>query len=492
MNRPIRAVSVLLLVVLLFTIAGCSKSQDTSGINTDINEYSIQVEFNPNEKSLLGREKVVFVNKTKGELKEVYFYLYPNAFRKEETVPFVYAHRDMAYPAGFEPGYIDILSITSKGKKMDYLIAGAADIILKVNLEKPLKPMEKAEFTIDFKVVIPPAEERFGYSTDIFNLGNWYPVAAVCEESGWKIYPYYPIGDPFYSDIANYTVKITAPREYIIAASGDLVKEETSQDKKTVTFQAKAMRDFAWVTSKKFKIEEEIVDGITVKSYHLEDHDVMNKVAVSAAVKSIKIFNEVFGKYPYNTYSVVETQFPTAMEYPGLVFVNRQCYLPKARSEILENYVVHETAHQWWFSAVGNDQIAEAWLDESFAVYSEVIYYEKEGGERAAKYYYDNYVLGSYERRRNNINKDEIILKPLYEFEGWNDYAPLVYRKGAVMLHTLRQEVGDEAFFKILSTYYDKYKFHIATTRDFIGTVEEITGKKWDAFFDRWLLDKAS
>ena len=54
-----------------------------------------------------------------------------------------------------------------------------------------------------------------------------------------------PVGDPFYSDISNYSVTIKAPKEYIIACSGKIISEEVVGENKVWNVEAKLMRDFA-------------------------------------------------------------------------------------------------------------------------------------------------------------------------------------------------------------------------------------------------------
>jgi aminopeptidase N len=66
-------------------------------------------------------------------------------------------------------------------------------------------------------------------------------------------------------------------------------------------------------------------------------------------------------------------------------------------------------------------------------------------------------------------------------------FNPGVYYWGALGLHALRLEVGDEVFFRILKTYQEQYKGGNATTGDFISVAEETSGKELSAFFDSWL-----
>jgi aminopeptidase N len=65
-----------------------------------------------------------------------------------------------------------------------------------------------------------------------------------------------------------------------------------------------------------------------------------------------------------------------------------------------------------------------------------------------------------------------------------------VYLRGGLTLHALRVAVGDETFFRILQTYGERYKYSNASTADFIGVAEEISGQDLGDFFDGWLYAK--
>jgi aminopeptidase N len=250
------------------------------------------------------------------------------------------------------------------------------------------------------------------------------------------------------------------------------------------------MRDFAFVANKDFKVVEKKIDGTVVKSYYYKNDEKRGKEALNAGVESIKIFNEKFGKYPYPVYSVVETVFPSGMEYPGLVYISENYYKTLSNRDSLIIVVVHETAHQWWYSLVGNDQIDEAWLDEGFATYSESIYVENALSKERGK----NYFNSSVEERHNEVIADKIIdgvvVKGLEDFRNWEDYGPTVYTRGAVVLNELRNKFGDEKFFQIMQGYFKEYEFKIAKTEDFMNVSERVTGQQLDEFFNTWLYAK--
>ena len=85
----------------------------------------------------------------------------------------------------------------------------------------------------------------------------------------------------------------------------------------------------------------------------------------------------MFGDYPYSIYNVVQADFCYGgMEYPNLSII----------SNSIENYdeylniIVHETAHQWWYNIVGNDEFNEPWLDEALTEFSTVLFYDYNDG----------------------------------------------------------------------------------------------------------------
>ena len=106
---------------------------------------------------------------------------------------------------------------------------------------------------------------------------------------------------------------------------------------------------------------ETLVDGICVKYVgYFSDENINDCLDISK--EAVAYFNDTFGKYPYKTLTISKTPFMFGgMEYPGLVFIS-----DSIEDEIeYKKVIVHEIAHQWWYSVVGNDESKEAWLDES-------------------------------------------------------------------------------------------------------------------------------
>ncbi|MHB1393901.1 MAG: M1 family metallopeptidase [Clostridia bacterium] len=504
MIRRVRLISVYILIVavLASTVGGCSLRRQAAptvpmptnvpvetGQKADKNQYVIDAVLDPATKTLTAEQQVTYVNNDSVELTELYFHIYTNAFKKKETAPFLFDDFSRAYSRGFEPGYSEIASVElSNGqnkKALEYSLQGEGETILKVKLPEPLQANKSITLGLKYKVIIPPAGERFGYGEANINMGNWYPVAAVYDADGWNLDKYYSVGDPFYSDASDYSIIIKAPKVYTIAASGPITEEKAEGEYKSWKFDAKNMRDFAFIASDKFQVAEDKAGDTMVKSYYYKGHEKKGKEALEYGKRSIEVFNSSFGKYPYPTYSVVETEFPSGMEYPGLVYINARYYDNDYTGDNLLYTTVHETAHQWWYGVVGNDQIDEAWLDEGFATYSEGVFTEKEYGRGNGDMYYAYLEESAKEDIAAKVY--DIILKPLDRYANWGDYGPAVYTGGAALLSEIRRQVGDEVFFGIMQTYYKEYSFKNATTEDFLRVCEQVSGKEFDDLFNKHL-----
>lgn len=505
MSRRVWLTSVGILIVLVITtfIGSCSVKQQEApktpvtvnvpaqeANKTDKNQYIIEAVLDSANNVLTAEQKVTYINNESAELSEIYFHVYTNAFKKKETAPFLFDDFSRAYARGFQPGYSEFTSVELSGgesrKALEYSIQGEGETILKIVLPEPLQPQKSITLGLKYKVVIPPAGERFGYGEANINMGNWYPVAAVYDTDGWNLDKYYSVGDPFYSDTSDYTVTIKAPKEYIIAASGALSEEKAEGDYRSWRFTAENMRDFAFIASDSFLVSEDKVGNTLIKSYYHKGHGKKGKEALEYGKRSIEIFNSSFGKYPYPTYSVVETEFPSGMEYPGLVYINTKYYDDNNNGDNLLYTTVHETAHQWWYGVVGNDQIDEAWLDEGFATYSEGVFTEKEYGKGNGELYFEYLEESAKEDIKSKVY-DGVILKSLDGYVNWDDYGPAVYTGGAVLLNEIRRQVGDKTFFSIMQSYYSKYSFKNATTANFLEVCEEVSGKEFDELFNKHL-----
>jgi aminopeptidase N len=122
----------------------------------------------------------------------------------------------------------------------------------------------------------------------------------------------------------------------------------------------------------------------------------------------------------------------------------------------------------------------DIWLNEGFATYSEGLWIEHLDGREAL----DGWVKSQY------VDAAESSYPPPGNPPAGDLFNGGVYVRGGLTLHALRLEVGDEAFFKILKTYFARYKNGNASTDDFIAVAAEVSGKDLTGFFDSWLYNE--
>ena len=482
--------AVLLIILLLITTFMAFMKRDKASwydekferIARRCPQYYMNVSFNSKEKTVNAVMKVKYTNNSNKNLEEVYFYLYPNAFKDENRLPFLEDEIPKVYPNGFDPGYIEVnyVKTPEEGQDLEFHIE---DIYMKVIMPQSLKPGRKISLELSFSVKLPNSLGRFGYGQKTYNVCNWYPILAVYDDDGWNLNPYYAIGDPFYSEIALYDVVIEVPKDLVIASTGTQV-EIKEKDGGTREWHIKTglVRDFAWVASTEFQIHQKEVDGTNIYSYYFDEEG--SRKALEAAAEAVRFFNSYFGKYPYDTFSVVAADFYIGgMEYPNLVLIDKTLY----GGSFLEYIVVHETAHQWWYGLVGSNQIKEAWLDEGLTEYSTIMYYEHRYGKARGARMYNDFVKNRYRFYELTNPKDFRVLRPLHEFRDWRDYDALVYARGAMVFGELREQAGDKTFQRVMRQYFREYIYENSTTEEFIRLWEKETEDFGEAFFNKML-----
>lgn len=491
-----RAGLLLLIIVLGVGVIGLYEvvTDGGEGLTKDlsqygVHEYTIDAKFLEEQKLLEVTQEVQYNNTYDEEFDTIYFHLYPNAFKEKETVPFPENEMKQAYPTDFQPGYIQMEEVRVEDQSVEYDVQGEDDTLLAIHLNNTLQPNDGISIDFTYEVKLPPSASRFGYGDHTYNFGNWYPIATVYDEGGWNLEPYYEVGDPFYSEVGNYEVTITLPEKYILATSGNIVETHRSKDKtkeQVWEIEAQGVRDFAWVISEDFKVKSDTVDGTDINVYYFDGQE--GSKALEVAMDNIRIFNELFGEYPYKQFSVVSNDFYIGgMEYPNLVYIDENIFSGQY-NVVLEYIITHETAHQWWYGMVGNNEVKEPWIDEALTEYSTMLYYRENYGEDTMITMFRNMIVDDYVMARSLIkNQDESISRPVYEFDNNREYSGIVYSKGAMMFYQLEEEVGRENFQNILQYYFDENQFTNVTGEDIQNITRAVTGEDYQEFFDQWL-----
>jgi aminopeptidase N len=203
------------------------------------------------------------------------------------------------------------------------------------------------------------------------------------------------------------------------------------------------------------------------------------KSSVERTVEVTEFLEQNFGPYPFEANGgVVTPDLGYALENQ-----TRSTYDTAFFRRGSNTYVVaHELAHQWFGDSVSVHHWRDIWLNEGFASYAEFLWSEHVGegtAQENAEYIYDLYPA------------DDPFWQVLPGDPGPNNvFDGAVYDRGALTVHALRVQVGDEKFFQILKTWVEKKKYSDATIEEFIAHAEEVSGQPLDQLFQTWLFTK--
>ncbi len=215
-----------LVFLLLFTlqIAICQQSYFQQQVN-----YKIDVTLNDVDNTLDGFETIDYTNNSTDTLRYIWFHLWPNAYKNDQTAfseqLLQIGRTDFYFSDNAKRGYIN---------RLDFKVNGVTSIlqdhpqyidIAKLILPTPLAPGQTIKITTPFHEKIPFNFSRGGHVGKTYQITQWYPKPAVYDTRGWHPIPYLEQGE-FYSEFGNFNMQITIPKDYAVAATGELQNEE--------------------------------------------------------------------------------------------------------------------------------------------------------------------------------------------------------------------------------------------------------------------------
>ena len=196
----------------------------------------------------------------------------------------------------------------------------------------------------------------------------------------------------------------------------------------------------------------------------------------------VALFSRLVGPFPYEKLAHLQS----STRYGGMENASEIFYSDAAfrRGTMNDELIAHETAHQWFGDAVTERQWPHVWLSEGFATYFSALWVREARGDSAFRTRMRairTTVLrdSTSVTRRPVIDTIETVLMQLLNRNS--------YEKGGFVLHMLRTQVGDSAFFRALRAYYADHRNSTALTADLQSAMETTSGQKLDWFFDQWL-----
>ncbi len=341
----------------------------------------------------------------------------------------------------------------------------------------PYKPSKKDTFYIQVKYKGEPESLGFGS----FNFEE-YEGSKVIYTLNEPIYAstWFPCNDTPNDKVLT-DLSITNDSSMISVSNGVLVNVTTSHGKRTFHWKTKypiATYLISIYSAEYINFSDKYIssgnDTLNIEYYVFPNQLKEAKKDFEIHPQAIKYFTELFGEYPFmkEKYGVAEFMWKLgAMEHQSITGIGKNFITGR---NFFTGMLVHELAHQWWGDAVTIKTWKDIWLNEGFATYAEALYWEKESGFNSLKSTMNSYLT--------NFKKYK-----LYNPE--ETFGKIVYNKGAWVLHMLRREVGDDIFFKILKSYYKKFKYKNVSTYDFINIAEEISKKDLTRFFNQWVFE---
>jgi len=332
--------------------------------------------------------------------------------------------------------------------------------------------------------------------------GQFYVTAG----SMW--YPRYPDNPR-----ATFDMCFKTPKDYAFVAVGKLVEEKKIKDTLfthwTVTTPASQV-SFSIGVMKKYEFFDAKIG--TVDIYYSEDLHMklrqeglvetekhMEERVSEDVINAMKLYINKFGSYPYDRLSVSEILLNHGQAFPGFLHMGLRTW---NRTDPWGNerlFRAHEVAHQWWGIGVGIETYHDTWLSEGFAEYSalmylQMLYGQKKFLDKIKGYRKDIFSVRKYIFGLSGEEAGPIIMgyrTSSTKTEG--DYGLIIYKKGALVLHMLRnllidfRSMNEDKFFNLMSEFYLNFYGKNATTEDFKKLTEKYTGVDMDWFFKQWV-----
>ncbi|NDJ36703.1 MAG: M1 family metallopeptidase [Chloroflexi bacterium] len=363
----------------------------------------------------------------------------------------------------------------------------AGNGIVRVPLPQPATPGEELSVVMNFRVVIPPVSQASwppigttGWTATLIQAGEFYPALVPYIDGEWVTWDYHPVGDPTFYPATDFRLTVTTDDPGVTVVSGGFQGRADN----IWSFAVEGARGIAFFASPDYVMAKGEAVGVPVYSYYLPDHAQAGEDAVEVAERSLELFTELYGPYPYADLVVVENGFFGGMEYSALASITDYAYhvYQGDPRSVLHTLIAHEVAHQWWYGAVGNHQAVEAWLDESLGFYSELLYYEA---------YYPDMVTWWWEARVFRYERYGPVDATIYSYSVSSDFILSMYGQAALFVDTLRETMGDEAFFAFLQDYYRTHYGGIVTGRDFFEAVRRHTSEDLNPLLEAYFAETA-
>lgn len=494
--------------------------------------YEISVSLDDSNYGLAGTVRIEYVNHSPDTLNQIFMHCWPNAYSSPRTPLAKQLERDdnlfLKLNEEKFKGSMTALNFQINQKDIPWNFVDDFGEIALLQLQKPLLPGETIIISTPFKVKIPIGViSRLGHYGDDFQITQWYPKPAVYDVNGWHPMPYLSQGE-FYSEFGNYTVDITVPSNYLVAASGKMTTESMNSEKtflqkkinrtdavlqsyprtengttyyyperenpasanepKTLVFELKNAHDFAWFCSKDWLVQSEKIQlqqskkDVELFSYFLPKDMHVWRNSLKMMENGLNYYSDYVGAYPYSTCTAVDGSITAGagMEYPSITIINN----PGGKL-MFEETLVHEVGHNWFYGALASNERTFPWMDEGMNSFIELKYFEEKhpdatigdmlgdvfgiftgNPQKKQRFYYEMAYLMSSSRNNDQSNN---LNAPEYTSE---NYPSVIYAKTAMILRYMEGYLGRDKMTLIFQEYFKQFSGKHVYPKDFWDIAE--------------------
>lgn len=484
-------------------------------------DYSLSASLDTARHVLSAAMLMRFTNNSPDTLEFIWVHLEQNAFRPGALNSLVFPSASRHGARDFEGGYtIHKFTQVINSKRVDVNLHDNGTIG-RVDLARPILPGQTATFDVAWSFAIPEhGADRMGRDGSLYQIAQWFPKAAVYDDiKGWNIEQYLGQGE-FYFNTGDYTLEITVPAGFIVAATGVLENPKDvltsiqrsrleaasrsdtvvrviteaelrngtarpeSKGMLTWKFVAKNVRDVAWVASPDYLWDASSWNGVMAHAFYRPAAARIWEDAADQTRESIQEYSERWYMYPYPQATSVEGPV-YGMEYPMLAMQQGG-----NSKQTLYDVLTHEVGHNWFPMILGSNERVYAWFDEGFNtfmnLFAEARRFPANGTleQRVS-------VQKQYLERFQQMGMDEPVDIPPDRVDP-KKLGLAAYYKPSVALHILRKEIlGEDVFDKAFKEYIRRWAFKHPDPADFFRTMENVSGQRLDWFWRGWFLENA-
>ncbi len=484
--------------------------------------YSISAQLDPGTRTLTGNAVLTWRNISNVETRELRFHLYYNAWRDTDSSWM----RERALGRGTDPsdapqrdwGWIDVSAIqllppatppvdlTARARFVAPDDGNEADrTVMAVPLDDAVLPGQTINVRVEWSARVPRTFARTGTIGDYYFLAQWFPKIGVLEDGAWNCHQFHSATE-FFADFGVYDVRLTVPAGWVVGATGvERGRADNQNGTTTHHYYQEDVHDFAWTTSPDYlerteRFEHPTLPAVEMRLLLQPEHAGQAARHFAATRAALRYYGEWFGAYPYDQITVVDPAWQSGaggMEYPTLFTAGSAWRAPEGVTRP-EGVTVHEAGHQFWYGIVASNEFEDAWMDEGFNTFSTArVIEEAFSPNYVSERYFGGFVpwvfrditidratdgnrLAGY---RPNAKSDA---QSTPTFRYWPGSAGSIsYNKTALWLHTLERHLGWSTLQRILSTYFERWKFRHPKPQDFFDVVNEVSGQNLTWFFDQ-------